>query len=192
MEGHFEQLVTQYQREIYRYILRLTRSYEETDDLFQETFLKAYKAYNALPEEANTRAWLFKIATNLCKNYFRGVKRRRVILLDDELSTIETVTSDENGHYERNPEQMMISKEMEHQLLAIIDRLPFKQKAALIQRKFDGLEYDNIGANLGCSQEAARANVFQAVKKIREELEEAPRGRKINQKKVVKTTGEKS
>ena len=191
MEGRFEQLVTQHQREIYCYILRLTKSYEETDDLFQETFLKAYKAYSKIQEEGKTRAWLFKIATNLCKNYFRGVQRRRVTPLDDELSTIETVTRDDNGYHHRNPEQIVISQEIGRKVLAIIDRLPFKQKVALIQRKFDRMEYDSIATNLGCSQEAARASVFQALKKIREELEEAPRGRKINRKGVVRTTGEK-
>jgi DNA-directed RNA polymerase specialized sigma24 family protein len=61
-------------------------------------------------------------------------------------------------------------------VLAIIDSLPLKQKAALIQRKLHGLPYDSIAATLQCSSEAARAHVFQALKKIRTALESTPRG----------------
>ncbi len=74
-EVAFEQLVTQHHREIYLYIWRLTRGADEAQDLFQETFLRAYRAYARLSADADTRAWLFKIATNLCRNYFRRRKR---------------------------------------------------------------------------------------------------------------------
>ena len=72
-----EQLMTRHHREIYIYISRLTQGSPETADLFQETFLRAYKSYGRLPDEANSRAWLFKIATNLCRNYFRRLHRHR-------------------------------------------------------------------------------------------------------------------
>ena len=61
-------------------------------------------------------------------------------------------------------------------MLATIDGLPLKQKAALIQRKLHGLPYDSIAATLQCSSETARAHVFQALKKIRLALEYTPRG----------------
>ena len=67
----FAQVVTQHQREIYLYIWRLTRGSSDTEDLFQDTFLRAYRAHKKLPEDTNMRAWLFKIATNLCQNHFR-------------------------------------------------------------------------------------------------------------------------
>lgn len=182
MAGYFEQLITQHQKEIYLYIAKLTRSDGETDDLFQETFLRAYKAYNKLAEGSNTRAWLFKIATNVCKNHFRRVKRSQALFSEDAGAFIETLTSDANGHYQANPEQIMLSKDLERKVLTIIDRLPFKQKVALIQRKFHGLDYESIAEILRCSPEAARANVFQALKKIRETLEETSPGRKTQEK----------
>src|SRR5262249_48949531 len=49
----------------------------EADDLSQETFLRAYRAWESLNEDANVRAWLFAIATNLARNYFRSESRRR-------------------------------------------------------------------------------------------------------------------
>jgi RNA polymerase sigma-70 factor, ECF subfamily len=172
----FTQLVTQHRQEIYLYIWRLTRGASETEDLFQDTFLRAYRAYEKLPEDANTRAWLFKIATNLCRNHFRYLRRHQEVGLHEVLTTVEQVLSHTNGSGHGNPEQFLLSQAAEQHMLAIIDGLPLKQKAALIQRKLHGLPYDSIAATLQCSSEAARAHVFQALKKIRMALESPPPG----------------
>ena len=174
--GCFERLMTQHHREIYLYISRLTRGSSETDDLLQETFLRAYKAYKRLPEDANTRAWLFSIATNLCRNYFRRLQRHQDVRLQEVLETVEYTLSMTDGASHDDPEQILLSQDIERRILVIIDGLPLKQKAALIQRKLHGLPYDHIAASLQCSQESARAHVFQAHKKIRTALEMPPRG----------------
>jgi RNA polymerase sigma-70 factor (ECF subfamily) len=61
----------------------------------------------------------------------------------------------------------MISRETAHTLLTAIDALPFRQRVALVQRQFEGLDYPAIAANLGCSQDSARAHVYQALRKLR-------------------------
>ena len=63
--------------EIYRYLRRATGRASDADDLAQETFLRAFRAYRNLPPDANSRAWLFAIATNLSKNHYRAQSRRR-------------------------------------------------------------------------------------------------------------------
>ena len=172
----FAQFVTQHHREIYLYIWRLTRGSSETEDLFQDTFLRAYRGYGKLPEDANMRAWLFKIATNLCQNHFRRLRRHPDVGLHEVLPTVEHILHRTNGFGHDDPEQLLLSQDTERHVLTIIDGLPVKQKAALIQRKLHGLPYDSIAASLQCSSEAARAHVFQALKKIRLALESTPRG----------------
>ena len=72
----FETIMEAHHAEIYRYLRRVTSRAAEADDLSQETFLRAYRAYRALPSDANVRAWLFTIATNLARNHFRAEGRR--------------------------------------------------------------------------------------------------------------------
>ena len=74
----FETIVGAHHGEIYRYLRRVTSRTAEAEDLSQETFLRAYRAYRTLGPQANVRAWLFAIATNLSRNHFRSEKRRRV------------------------------------------------------------------------------------------------------------------
>jgi len=76
-EDAFEAVVGAHHAEIRRYLLRLTARASDADDLSQETFLRAFRAYRALPPGANVRAWLFTIATNLGRNHFRAQSRRR-------------------------------------------------------------------------------------------------------------------
>jgi len=73
----FESIVAAHHGEIHRYLVRATLRPGDADDLSQETFVRAYKAYRALPPDANVRAWLFTIATNLSRNHFRAEGRRR-------------------------------------------------------------------------------------------------------------------
>jgi RNA polymerase sigma-70 factor, ECF subfamily len=161
----FAEVITLHQKTVYGYLLRFTRNSYDAQDLFQETFLRAYRAYAALPANADLRAWLLRIAVNLSKNYLRDRQRRSRVLVDEEQGQgpdgelIAAAGTDTEG--------IMISRQTAQTLLAAIEALPFHQRAALIQHQFEGLDYQTIAANLECSLESARAHVYQALRKLR-------------------------
>ena len=68
----FDEFVTQYQTELYRYALQLTHKRAEADDLYEETLLNAFRAFDRLNGAANHRAWLYRIATNTFLSSLRG------------------------------------------------------------------------------------------------------------------------
>lgn len=159
----FEAVVSAHHGEIYGYLQRVIGRAGEADDLSQETFLRAYRAYGALPREANVRAWLFSIATNLARNHFRGEARRR--------RAYSEVRASAHGAMDAAPEAELISRETGALVEGIVRRLPLKQRLAFMQRKLHGLDYEAIGRSLGCTAESARAHVFQALRKIRQGLD---------------------
>jgi RNA polymerase sigma-70 factor (ECF subfamily) len=160
----FESVVSAHHGEIFRYLQRVVGwAAGDADDLSQETFLRAYRAYGSLPGEANLRAWLFAIATNLAKNHFRSETRRRRAYGEMRASVRETV--------EAAPEAELVSRETGALVEGVVRRLPLKQRLAFTQRKIHGLDYEAIGRSLSCSAETARAHVFQAVRKIRQALD---------------------
>lgn len=158
----FETVVAAHHAEIYRYVLRTTGRASDADDLSQETFLRAYRAWRTLPPDANRRAWLFTIATNLCRNHFRAQKRRRIAYAAVGAAAFE---ADGTG-----PERETLGREAGALVEGVVARLPLKQRLAFLQRKVHGLDYETIGESLKCSAESARAHVFQAVRKIRHAL----------------------
>jgi RNA polymerase sigma-70 factor (ECF subfamily) len=166
-EAAFEHMVAAHHAEIHRYLVRVTGRPSEADDLSQEAFLRAYRAYRALPPEANVRAWLFTIATNVCRNHFRGEKRRRLAM---NAAAEEGYPVVEQG----TPEGEVLLAEARGRVDHVIAALPSKQRMAFTMRKIHDLEYEAIGASLHCSPETARAHVFQALKKIRRGLDGLP------------------
>jgi RNA polymerase sigma-70 factor (ECF subfamily) len=154
----FDELLERYQNEIYRYSVQLTRNTTDADDLYQETMLKAYRAFGRLGPDSNYRAWLYRIATNTFLSQKRKDKRERPLdpVLDDHLAVT-------------NPDQpaSMDARDLLVEVEQFVQNLPEKQRVALILRKYHELDYACIAETLNSSEEAARANVYEALRKLR-------------------------
>lgn len=162
-KGAFDAVVSAHHEEILRYLRRAIGPAGDAEDLSQETFLRAYRAYGTLPRDANVRAWLFAIATNLAKNHFRSETRRQRAYGKAQTAAREiSGTATDAG---------LAARETGALLESIIGGLPLKQRLAFTQRKLHNMDYEAIGQSLGCSAESARAHVFQALRKIRKGLD---------------------
>src|SRR6202008_2046095 len=85
----FDEAMHRHEREIMRFVLRATGNREDALDLFQETWLRAYRAYRQLDSADGLRPWLFRIASNLCLNRKRDRARRARVIADVELNEEE-------------------------------------------------------------------------------------------------------
>jgi RNA polymerase sigma-70 factor (ECF subfamily) len=142
----FETFYELHRDEIYRFLdRRLDR--DRVDDAFQETFLRALRAYPRLEHADHLRAWVFTIASRIVVD---DVRRRKP---NAELP--ELVTEDGRPAYE--------------ELAPLTDDLPPKQRAAVVLRYGYDLDYDEIGAALGSTEEAARQAASAGVRRLRKE-----------------------
>lgn len=157
----FNAVVETYSEEIFAYLWRWLNGHEDAEDCLQEVFLRAFKAFDRLNEGSNIRAWLYKIATNTAIT-FRNKRSRREdkeLLIESDLRSLEP-----------SPMDQVLSKEQRVSILEAVESLPTKQRAALIMRKYQGFSYDEIAGVLECSQESARANVYQGIRKLRDKF----------------------
>lgn len=154
----FDDVLARYQDEIYRFAIHLTRDHADADDLYQETLLKAYRAFAKLNGEANHRAWLYKIATNTFLSSRRKLGREHQ-LDGEQAEAIPAAPTDDAARLD--------ARDLLHEVEAFVTALPPKQRVALIQRKYHDLSYAEIAGNLRCSEAAARASVHEALRKLR-------------------------
>ena len=169
----FEALIERHHDEIYRYLWRLSNSAGRIDaaveaqDLSQEVFLRAYRAFGRLRRDSNHRAWLYKIATNCAYSALKRAQRRALHSepLDDEVHHLSTSASD-SPDYQVELGEAMVS------IRQAVAALPPKQAAAVVMRHVQGLSYPEIAQALDCSQDSARANVYQGLRRLRRELAE--------------------
>ena len=155
----FDETLARYGAEIYRFALHLTRNRSDADDLYQETALKAYRAWNRLPCDANHRAWLYRIASNAFLSDKRKTSRLRSLDAEETVESIPAASRDDDGRLDAG--------QLLHEVEGFIADLPPKQRIALVQRKYLEIGYPEIAATLGCSEEAARRSVHEALRKLR-------------------------
>jgi RNA polymerase sigma factor (sigma-70 family) len=160
VQATFDETLARFGAEIYRFALHLTRNRSDADDLYQETALKAYRAWNRLPCDANHRAWLYRIASNTFLSDKRKTSRLRSLDAEETVESIPAVSQDDDGRLDAGN----LLREVE----VFIESLPPKQRIALVQRKYLDIGYPEIAVTLGCSEEAARRSVHEALRKLRD------------------------
>jgi RNA polymerase sigma factor (sigma-70 family) len=152
----FQALLDEHSTDLYRYCVA-TAGWGEADDCFQETWIAALRAYPKLRRADNLRAWLFRIAQNKAIDLHRSRGRRPV--------PVEAVA--EIAPAEPGPEATALDGQPE--LWAALRDLPPKQRTAVFCRTVLGMPYDELAELLESSEDAARHNVFEGLKKLREE-----------------------
>jgi RNA polymerase sigma-70 factor (ECF subfamily) len=157
----FDDLAERHRPEILAYLTRLLGDAHDAEDACQETLLRAFRAFDRLAPHSNPRAWLYKIATNTAFNALKRQKRHAAHTVDMDP---DTLSSDSAASIEERQQLRAV--------VTAVNALPPKQRAALMMRQFQGLRYEEIAASLGGSQATARANVYQAIQKLREMLVE--------------------
>jgi RNA polymerase sigma-70 factor (ECF subfamily) len=160
VKSTFDETLARYGAEIYRFALHLTRNRSDADDLYQETALKAYRAWNRLPSDANHRAWLYRIASNTFLSDKRKTSRLRSLDAEESVESLPAASRDDDGRLDAGD----LLREVE----GFIEALPPKQRIALVQRKYLEISYPEIAVTLGCSEEAARRSVHEALRKLRD------------------------
>lgn len=151
---------------VYRFLVA-TGGPGEADDLFQETFLAALRAYPKLRDGSNLRSWVLTIATRKTIDAARAAKRRPLAAPDVGALEGESVAG-RRGSSPGAPQEDGFGVDLREPLWQAVVALPVKQRAAIVHRFVLDRSYREVGAALGCSEEAARANVSEAVRKLRE------------------------
>src|SRR3954471_1829990 len=86
--AQFADLAMEYMPSLYSAALRMTRNPSDAEDLVQETYLRAYRAFDSFQEGTNLRAWLYRILTNTFINWYRAKQRRPIETDVDEVEDL--------------------------------------------------------------------------------------------------------
>jgi RNA polymerase sigma-70 factor (ECF subfamily) len=136
-------LVDAYSERIINYLVRMTGSRYEAEDLAQEAFVRAYFALRSYDPQYKFSTWLFKIATNLCINHLK--KRRRWLHVDDyqdEDGKPAWILPDTRSYC--NPTSATGQRELQEQIGQALDQLPAVYKTVIVLRHIHGLSYQEI------------------------------------------------
>ena len=157
----FQSLMDEYSSDVLGFLVASVGPHE-AEDCFQETFIAALRAYPRLEHRRNLRSWLLTIAHNKAIDHHRARGRRAV-----PAGSPEEVAGGKPSSNHR-PDTMVAGGEPE--LWTAVSGLPPKQRSAVVLRFATDMSYAGIARALDCSEDAARRNVHEGLKKLRGEF----------------------
>jgi RNA polymerase sigma-70 factor (ECF subfamily) len=167
----FDALVRRYDQEVLRMALRIVRSPDEAQDLYQEAFLKVYRSIGQFRLEARFSTWLYRVVTNVCYDHLRRQKNRSEVQTpeneDGQADFAQRVAEDRSVLH---PDRALAAGEISRRLEAALARLSPRERMVFDLKHCQGLKLRAIGEICGTSEEAAKNSLFRALQKLRVDL----------------------
>lgn len=157
----FEKVILAYERKIFNYIFGIVRQRQDAEDLAQETFIKVYKSRKSINPDLNFRAWLYKIATNTTRDWFRKRGNQFELFLIDELEGgFETIDGDSSYN------KLETTKDLESALNA----LKPEYRIVLLLFYWQGFSYEEISSALSLPINTVKTHIHRAKRSLKEIL----------------------
>jgi RNA polymerase sigma-70 factor (ECF subfamily) len=151
----FETVVNTYSRRLYWQIHHLLQNHDDTDDVLQNTFIKAWKGIESFKGDSALFTWLYRIAYNESITFLK--QQKQMTSIDDEDFTEQaSFTADE----------YFDGEETENLLMQAVSTLPAKQRQVFCMKYFEDRKYEDISDIVGTSVGALKASYNIAVEKI--------------------------
>ncbi len=168
---NFESGQLPYRDQLYKTALRMTRSVEDTEDLLQETYLRAFKYYRRYEEGTNLKAWLFRIMKNTFINSYRRRKAApQPVEFDEVLESIENAGTEDPQGPAVNPETGYLTGELDHEVRAALLALPHDYKMAVLMVDIQGFTYQEVADMLGVPVGTIMSRLYRGRKKMERSL----------------------
>ena len=153
----FNLIVRKYQERLYWHLRKIVIVHDDTDDLLQDTFIKAWKGLANFREESQLYTWLYRIATNEALSFLKNKRKKYLLpIVDVEKELSSGLESD--SYFDGD--------ELQKRLQKAILKLPEKQRLVFNLRYFDEMKYEDMAKILDTSVGALKASYHHAAKKI--------------------------
>lgn len=164
----FETLVERYQQQVFNLALRMVNSRADAEDLAQEAFIRAWRALPSFHQSAQFSTWLYRLTSNICIDFLRAQKRRKVVSLtmlqDDEDKQWDLPDGDPL------PEQRMIDREEREALGRAFRALDPDYRQVLTLRIVNGCSYQEIGEILNLPEGTVKSRLSRAREQLRKKM----------------------
>jgi RNA polymerase sigma-70 factor, ECF subfamily len=164
----FAMLLDRHRRPIVGFMYRMVQNQGVAEELAQEVFLRVYRSRSSYEPTAKYTTWMYRIATHLALNWLRDNKQEKARQsLDKEVADgVGRQWSDQAP----SAEQRMVTEAGFVEVRRAVERLPGKQRAAVLMHKYHELGYTQIARTLECSESAVKSLLFRAYETLRGRL----------------------
>lgn len=167
----FDLLVIKYQSRIINLAMRFVRNHADAMDVTQEAFIKAYRAMPNFRGDSAFYTWLYRIAVNTAKNFLAVQANKRFPGVEQDLAEMEQIDQGTALKELENPENMLLTHEIQETVARAIENLPEDLKIAITLRELEGLSYEDIAVAMDCPIGTVRSRIFRAREAIDKQID---------------------
>lgn len=168
----FDELVMKYSQKLYGLIYHMTSNKDDTHDLLQDVFAKAYRSVSKFRGNSMFYTWIYSIATNMTLNFLKKRKRRAASSLDDIDTGIQNDPAFVDASHRSNPRRQININELQKKLNKAMMTLSEDHRAVVTMFDIQGMAHAEIASILGISEGTVRSRLFYAHQQLRGYLEE--------------------
>lgn len=164
----FDEIVSRYQDGLFRFLRSYTNSTAVAEDLLQETMLKVFTQRQRYKNQGNFKAWLYRIARNLCIDHKRALGRRPVghWIAEEDLAPDGIENFDKAVDETDDARDRVFTREIEEKMEDALAMLSTREREAFLLRRVEEMSYEEISQALDCTLSAAKMRVKRAFDKI--------------------------
>jgi RNA polymerase sigma-70 factor (ECF subfamily) len=169
--GAFSQLIDQFHDDIFRMVFYRIRSRPDAEDITQEVFLQAFKNIAQLKTIAHFKAWLYRIAINRVRDFYRKKRFRSLVGLFSENEKMEADDFNDSDDTDSDPLKTTLRKEFWRQVEIAMERLSRMEKEVFTLRFLDHLGIKEIAETLSRSESTVKTHLYRALSKVKQNNE---------------------
>jgi RNA polymerase sigma factor (sigma-70 family) len=170
--GAFDELVVKYTPRLYGLVYNMTSNHEDTNDLLQDVFSKAYKAIRGFRGKSSFYTWIHSIAVNMTLNFLKKRGRRFNLSLDDVDSSIQNDKEFLELTQTSSPVREADLSELQKRLNEAMMKLSDEHRAVVTMFHIQGMPHAEISKILRVSEGTVRSRLFYANRQLQNYLEE--------------------
>jgi RNA polymerase sigma factor (sigma-70 family) len=158
----FDALILKYGDKLYGLVYNMTSHKEDTHDLLQEIFAKAYQSLKSFRGNSSFYTWIYQIATNLTLNFLKKRKRRTGLSLNDLDSSVQYDPALIDATHQANPEQQTNLNELQIKLNEAMQKLSEPHRMVVTMFDIQGMSHADIAKVLSTSEGTVRSRLHYA------------------------------
>ncbi len=164
----FEKLVHRYDRQVLTLALRFSGNEEDAKDIYQEVFIRVYRALPGFEFRSAFRTWLFRVASNACLTHRVKASRMKTVPIDQKPAQTVPITGPPGAG--ELTEQRVIRRELSEVILSAMGELSPKQRLVFEMRHYHGYKLAEIATLLNCAEGTVKRHLFTATRRMRKRL----------------------
>jgi RNA polymerase sigma factor (sigma-70 family) len=171
--GAFDQLVLKYTPKLYALVFNMTANHEDTNDLLQDIFARAYRKLRRFQGRSSFYTWIYAISVNMTLNFLKKRnKDRKKMSYDDRLINVEENRELQEANPSSNPVRQVEIRELNESLSRALQQLSNDHRAVVTMFDIMGLSHNEIAEIMGVSGGTVRSRLFYAHRQMQNYLVE--------------------